>query len=304
MDLPDAQPAPADWDPKAHRFDVRRRLREARAYAHTLGASASDPGARVLIYAQGRSGTTLLETLLCSTGLFKINGEPLGRGARNVFRPVAYLRGISRESARQGPDGNFICHVKPLHLDEFRRWSGHQPIDTAAMLGTLVRDGWHIVHVRRENRLRHMLSGIMADARCGYHKEDDRPETTRIHVRRDDLETRLAFARRWAAEEEAALATVPKEARCEVVYERDLLDSAHHEATVDRVLGSIGLVRDQPIQTSLRKINNRPVSDLVENYDEFAEWAHEFGLGEWLDASATGAGRADSDLAPRGADLA
>ena len=51
---------------------------------------------KLLIFAQGRSGSTLLESLLCSTGYFSKQGEPLGIYFNVLFRPLDFLIGYAR----------------------------------------------------------------------------------------------------------------------------------------------------------------------------------------------------------------
>jgi LPS sulfotransferase NodH len=258
-----------------------RQLRtQAPIYTRALRGRPSDPGARVLIFAQGRSGTTLLESLMCSTGLFRTNDEPLIGVGRHAWWPGAYLRGLARDTERQGPGGNFVCHVKIDHLYEYRAIVGRGSVDPKALLRELVRDGWHIVYVWRENRIRHLLSSYVGRQRGEWHKRDDRPENTRLVIDRGELEADLAHYDRLTAREQQALRGID---HFSLTYERDLLDSATHERTVDTVLKHVGLERSGPVSTTLRKINNRPISDIVENYDEFAEWVRALGFGKLLD---------------------
>lgn len=252
-------------------------VREVRTYLRALASSSSDPGTRVLIFAQGRTGTTLLESLLCSTGLFRVNDEPLM--GKRALMPSLYLRGLARDPARQGPGGNFICHVKVYHLnDAYKR----RPVDPATFLRSLVRDGWRVIHVRREDPIRQILSLYVAKERGNYHKRDERDENTSVTIDREDFEKRIPLWSRRTAEEQAALSGIDYH---EVIYERDLLDPTVHERTVDGVLSYVGLERDRPVATSLRKINNRPISEIIENYSEFAGWVRDLGFGASLDGS-------------------
>jgi hypothetical protein len=60
------------------------------------------------------------------------------------------------------------------------------------------------------------------------------------------------------------------------------------------ILDSLSLER-RPVRTSLQKVNQRRLRDIVENYDEFAAWASELGYAEALDeAPKSGAERANS----------
>jgi hypothetical protein len=52
---------------------------------------------------------------------------------------------------------------------------------------------------------------------------------------------------------------------------------------VDEILNYIGLEHQAAVETSLRKINTRPLSEIVENYDEFAEWVRQLGFRSALE---------------------
>ncbi|MDO8860417.1 hypothetical protein Q6D67_01795 [Haliea sp. E1-2-M8] len=100
-----------------------------------------------------------------------------------------------------------------------------------------------------------------------------------VHVDRDDLHARIRYNKAMRAREQEILAKIP---HLSLVYERDLLDPASHERTVDAVLNHIGLTRARPVSTELRKINTRPLTEIVENYEEFSGWVEELELGGLL----------------------
>lgn len=252
----------------------------SRVYARAMRAHPSDPGARVVIFAQGRSGTTLLESLVCSTGLFVLNDEPLIGLGRGALFPSAYVRGLSRDPSRQGIGGNYICHVKPDHLDKYRVKSGRAPADMGAFVRSLVRDHWHIVHVHRENIIKQVLSEIVGKAHGQWHKRDDRPEFLTVHIDRDDFLSRLSHNEAMRARERAVLDGLP---HTSLNYERDLLAPTQHEKTVDMVLDHVNLTRSGPVSTPLRKMNTRPTSEVVENYEELLGWVRDLRLGDLLD---------------------
>ena len=262
---------------------VRPSRYELAAYGRYLFGVPST-GVRALIFGQGRTGTTLLEQLLCSSGHFTPNGEVLRDRPHVLFRN-ALLEGL----ARKHPHENFICHVMPWHLGWDRRNAGASPIylrqagapvaDLRRFLTTLSSRGWRIIHLSRQNKLRHCLSHQVARERGGFHKFDDQPEEFRIVVDRDEFSARLAGRIECDRRERAALASIP---HLELHYETDLESPHVHQDTINRVLDHLGLER-RPVETKLRKINNRPIAEIVGNYDQFAAWACELGAAEWLD---------------------
>lgn len=88
---------------------------------------------RVVIFAQGRTGSTLLENLLCSTGYFRQNGELLNTSRGEVLFPLQFVNEISKWK----PQENFIFHVKIYQLTRDRK----RPLDPAFFLETLYKDG-------------------------------------------------------------------------------------------------------------------------------------------------------------------
>lgn len=235
---------------------------------------------RVLIFGQGRTGSTLLEDLLCSTGHFAKYGEILGKGASSVRFPAAFLKG----SARRCSSKHFVCHVKPDHLRIYRLRAGRGPLDIRAFLKSMVTDGFKVIHLTRRNQLAQFLSQQMAEARGQYHKRDDRPEIRRVIVDRQQLKKFIEWRKARDDEEAAALEGLNF---IEVEYERDLEKLSVHQPTVDRILGCLS-IETRPVQTSLRKVNHRRWREIVENYDEFAVWARELGLADALAEEAGG----------------
>jgi LPS sulfotransferase NodH len=220
---------------------------------------------RTLIFGQGRSGSTLLESLLASTGHFVPQGEVFGAKGRKILYPERYLRGQSS----RWPDKNFLCHVKIHHLVCRQR-----PVEPRPFLQRLSNDGWRIIFLERHDRVRQALSFLVAEIRGEYHKRDDRPETISVQVSRERLEALVNRGTVQANEERRALLGIDYQA---VVYERDLEDASKHQRTIDGVLDFLELPR-RPASTSMRKVITQPLHEVIVNYDEFAAWVTEMGL--------------------------
>lgn len=226
---------------------------------------------RVLIFAQGRTGSTLLESLLDSTGYFHGKGEVLGALNESVIFPVAYIKGLARRFSNE----NIVCHVKIYQLDKDRIEHGAKPADPKLFLEELNRDGWHIIALNRADKFDHYISGCIARARGSYHKFDDQSEPLTISIDRSELTAGIRNRERLDREEKVALAGVPHLA---IGYEKDLSTPELQQATLDRILCWLRL-EPRPAHTKLRKINSNSGADLIANYEQARAWSEEIKAG-------------------------
>ncbi|MEM7702575.1 MAG: hypothetical protein AAF251_11610 [Pseudomonadota bacterium] len=256
-----------------------RLKREAKAYWSYL-TSGSAPSKKVLIWAQGRTGSTVFENLLASTGYFSQTGELLSREYDNVKvrYPIAFLKGTSRFA----PHENFVCHVKIYQLLEDRKRQGCAPVEPAEFLQSLKEDGWQFVYVRRRDKFQHFLSGELAKARGAYHKFDAQPEDFTIRLERDRIETAIARRNRWDQREQAALENIEY---FPVVYEDNLSSVEAQKETIRRVLEFLDLPYREP-KTRMKKINSRGPHEIIENYAEVQDWLKELSASPLTSADA------------------
>jgi LPS sulfotransferase NodH len=245
---------------------IWRLRREVKAYWASVFSPAPKTQ-RVLIFAQGRTGSTLLESLLVSTQHFEERGEMLGANNERVRLPARYLRGM----ARRHPDQNFLCHVKIYHLTTDRTAHGARPVDVNGFLRALAADGWKIVYLRRRDKFQHYLSGLIAKQRDAYHKYDAGAEDWQIEVDQKDLVRGITTRRRLDQDEAAALLGI---AHLPLVYEDDLMTPEAQAEAVGKILDLAGL-EQRAASTRMQKINARPLQQTVTNYDDALRWAAE-----------------------------
>ena len=148
---------------------------------------------RLVIFGQGRTGSTLLESLLCSTGYFHPKGELLNTSKGEILYPTQFIRGLSKRRSNE----NFIFHVKIYQLTRDRK----RPIDPTSFLETPYREGWKVLYLRRKNKIRHALSNIVAKHRGSYPKNDDDKEKFKMLVNCQNfverVEARLSLCMSW-----------------------------------------------------------------------------------------------------------
>ena len=233
--------------------------KEAKSYFYNFIKPIYPNQVRLLIFGQGRSGSTLLENLICSTGYFSEEGELLNTAKGEIRNPILYIRGLSKERAPEP----FIFHVKIYQLTRDRK----HPIDPAIFLNELYNDGWKIIYLRRRNKIKHGISNIVASKRNIYHKLDDKKDTFRVSIDCNELIKLVKERFMFDAAEREALSGINYH---EVIYEDDLERPNAHQFTINRILDFASL-ENRKVSTNHQKVITQSLEELIINYDEFVD---------------------------------
>jgi LPS sulfotransferase NodH len=225
----------------------------------------------VVIFGQGRTGSTLLESLLCSTGHFHKTGELLNKDNGEIFFPANFILGMSKSR----PKNNFIFHVKIYQLTRDRK----RPTDPGAFLERINREGFKIIYIRRKNTIKQCLSNYVARERGAFHKFDDIKENNRISINCESFCKWVKERMSFNYQEKNA---IEKLNFLEVVYEDDLESMHHHQRTVDMVLDYLTLERKEAF-TKHRKVNTLPMKKLILNYKQFVRRLKEHNWQHFID---------------------
>lgn len=226
---------------------------------------------RVVIFAQGRTGSTLLEDLISETGHFKKHGELLNEVRGEIISPIHFINGLPKRY----PGQNFIFHVKIYQLTRDRK----RPVDPAHFMNTLYRNGWKIIYLKRRNKVRHELSNVVASYRDSYHKFDKKREELSLEIDLNSFVRRVNNRFKFESQEENILQHLDFH---EVVYEDDLEKQDNHQETVNNILDYLSLKR-KLVSTRLQKVNTTPLHKLIKNYEEFEKRIIEEGWSKYLD---------------------
>ena len=253
-------------------MSLQSKINHYKYYLRHLSGIDIRPGVRVVIFGQGRSGSTLLESLIASTGHFTIRGEIFKPQNRLFVRyPLAYLSGMAMSKHNE----NFIFHLKGWHL------TGRKvPVDPGDFLRSLAFRGWKVIYIRRENKFGQTISKLSAVKRGGYHKRDNSTEQYTLQVDINEMIEDINKRARYDKEDEKALQGLDY---LQIDYETDLLAQNCHQKTIDRILDYLLLERKE-CSTDLRKINARPYHELIDNYAEVKAALDDRGLGHWMDS--------------------
>lgn len=264
---------------------LKENLRDLQNYSINLFRALPPNQVRMLIYGQGRTGSTLLESLLVSTGYFSGGKELLSSDKREIRYPTQYILG---ESKRVAPK-HFVCHVKHYQLTQDNSTPLHvamrkKSVNVAIFLNTLIESDWKIIYLRRRSLFHHALSTVLAESSGVYHRTKRNLEFSHERITVDT--DRFVMWVKWRAHEEkmeqAALANVP---HLEVVYEDDLENSSTHQCTVDRILEYASLSPREARTSHGKVVVHRPES-IISNYDELISYLIEQGLESVIPGSA------------------
>lgn len=224
----------------------------------------------VIIFAQGRTGSTLLESLLSSADVFSKKGELLKTKEREVYSPIHFILGLSKLYRK-----NFSFHVKIYHLTANRK----RPIEPSQFLQTLHNYGWKIIHLKRKNKIKHCLSSLIAEKRGSYIKVDDKKENIKLSVDYKDFIIRIKNRYSYDKDEEKALDGIVYH---EIEYEKDLENPSCHQDTMNKVFDYLQLERTA-VQTNHKKVNTLPMKELILNYAEFIKYIKQHKLQQFID---------------------
>jgi LPS sulfotransferase NodH len=209
---------------------------------------------KFVVFAQPRTGSTLLGELIASNPEVYFGDEPL---ATKVRSPNAAIRRLRWRHPRRAVG----FHVTIEQLTDVQAID-----DVGAWLRSVHARGWRVIALRRENLLRQVLSELSARFTNRYQDRSGEGEFVRVrpHVNPSDLLDALRLRTALSAAEAVALDGVPHLA---LSYEADLQDSERWAATTRRAFEFLDL---EPVAatTSLRRLNPGPIETLVANYED------------------------------------
>jgi hypothetical protein len=205
-----------------------------------------------VIFAQGRSGSTLLADLLNSHPLVYCADEILTWKRAN---PASYAAACSV---------GHRCDTYGFKVKIYQLTEAQELSKPGELLRELSDQGWILLHLQRRNVLRQALSSMVAGQRRVYHQSLGSGGLPPVPIDPAELLRQTAQRLRYCEQEAEALDGLAFEA---FVYEDDLLRPECHQATADRAFAYLG-IDGVPVKTQLRKIADRPLEEVVANADE------------------------------------
>lgn len=227
---------------------------EARTYARFLISGRHMPGTKFLIFGAGRSGSSLLVDLLDSHPGIRCEGEIMHH---RVLLPGLYIN-CRAATARQDAYGFKLLSYQLRHVQNMRH--------PRRFLQRLHESGWKIIYLLRRNILRRALSNLYARHRRKFHERGKQGPVAAVRMQVDlsELLGWMEGMERLNQFEERVLRELP---RLNVIYEDDLQNGHHHQATVDTIFEYLGLP-SAAVNSDLFRATPRHLSDFVTNHEE------------------------------------
>jgi hypothetical protein len=239
-------------------------------YHRLRSVGGSPPDTQFVLFARGRSGTTLFLSLLSSHPSITCGGEVL---RRRVVAPGPLLQA----RAAQSPTSVYGCSLLSYqlqsiqtHLDRPKR-----------LLEDLVDRGVTLFYLQRRNVLRHALSGLYAEHRRTWHDTGTSSSPPqRMRATRNDLFRWLDGSAQLRSFESSMLAGLPHES---FTYEDDLQCADRHAHTAARAFTALGCAPVSPT-THLRRTTPRALEDFLTNAEQVRDWVRNSPYRPYLDA--------------------
>lgn len=228
------------------------------------------PDGRFVIFCQGRTGSSLLRSLLNNHPDVRCEGEIL---AEPVGDPIQFLATTAKSSTKSV----FGFKVKIYQLTDT------QHVDPTDFLKALQDQAYKIIYLHRSNLLRHAISNTFAEARQSYHDRSIGPRPS-LTV---DPEQLIGVMQRRQAHLDNEAVVLEGFDHLTLEYEKDLLDPAQHQPTADRVFAFLG-IEPVSVETDLSRSVSGSLADRITNYEELATALEGTEFGRFLDDPAYG----------------
>ncbi|MDX9952957.1 MAG: Stf0 family sulfotransferase [Anaerolineae bacterium] len=227
-----------------------------------------------VIFGLGRSGSTLLASLLNSQSTIHCDGELF-----NTVHWAAWKHALLAALQRH-PKIYLNFRRRIIHLVRHSQVYGfklqlEQVIHTDQVLPELVREGWRILYLRRLSIFDAVMSNLVAQQTHRWHTHAGReqPHGEVIVLDPQKFMDECSVRHRRSARCDAIVNPLP---HLPLSYEDDLHSSQQWHSTVARICDYVGAAPPTTVSSTLVKTWNRPYRELVGNYDQllelFREW--------------------------------
>lgn len=224
-----------------------------------------------VVFGMGRTGSTLLLTLLNSHPqiynegeLFRLGAwsrslQPLARIFQHYPMPYLAYRHLRMRLRTGKMVYGFNLHTK-LHTKQL--------VDTPGFLQHVQRKGWKIIHLQRASLFDQVISELVGDQTQRYFGDNAPEPSLELTLALDKFYKFLERAAKIRSQHQQLLTTLP---HLTVTYEEDLAQDTAWLATVTRICDYLELPAPTQVKSSVTKPWSRPYSEVVLNYNELQE---------------------------------
>lgn len=221
-----------------------------------------------VIFGMGRTGSSLLATLLSSHPQIHCDGEVFRLGAwRRPLQPLAHMWQrypmpylMYRQLKTSVWPGKFVYGFK-LHTKP----NTEQLVDTPGFLRRAYATGWKVIYLQRTGLFDQVISELVAYQTRRYFGQYQPEPALELTISLEQFHdcARRVVQRRY--EHQQLLRTIP---HLLVTYEDELAESTAWLATITRICDYLAVPAPASVTSPVAKPWSRPYTSLVLNYAE------------------------------------
>ena len=209
----------------------------------------------VVIYGQGRTGSTLLANALAAHESVCYDQEVLRR-------PLMHYKSfVQGQAKKMGKDIWYVLKVKPMHLNRLG-------LSLGGMLRSLGGHQVVLIHLARHNHFEHAISKIIASERNEYAQKI---MGKKVHINVQYLKDKIDELSNNLQHERDEMKGMEFSG---LTYEGDLASAEALELTLNSILEKLGLTRGGQIPKS-KKVLSTNLADEILNWEEVKMLADE-----------------------------
>ncbi len=237
---------------------IKKTFRQYKYYAISL-LKKNNKKSRFFVFAQGRTGSTLLTDLLDSHSQIFCHEEIFGdHNIGPILFPSRYTDGF----AKSVDSSIYGFHVKVYQLKNNTNIK-----NISKWLKSMELSGWKIIYLWRRNLLRHAISNIKARKTNMYHSREKGSKRRKIDVNLDEVESKIKGRKEWRKTEKKCLNNVDY---IDIVYEDDLIGEDSQIQACYRIFDFLGIKREK-VRSRLDKVTPNRLEDVIRNYEAVVE---------------------------------
>lgn len=228
-----------------------------------------------VLFGMGRTGSTLLASLLNSHPQIQCDGEIFRRGAGvgwyatlNLFwqhHPLPFL--AYRQMRAQVLDHRSVYGFK-LHT----KLHGDQIVDIPGFLQRVTQRGWRIIYLERHLLFNQVISSVMARATGRYFGHQPHLEPLlQLELPTTEFYNTMQQTIRICQRNRAIVAELP---HITIIYETELALAQAQQTTMARICTYLGIPNTASLQTSITKPWTCHYAEMITNYDDLLSIAH------------------------------